>query len=185
MQRSLDDLRSVLLDPNSQGPSPVYTVTPANTEGWVNQTTIEPGKLGEEFTKTFGHYHTVNPQPELYRVLSGNGVLILQKKHIKEGEWTPEKVDEVLIVKASAGDQLLINPEYGHSWTNAGSEPLVLLDNWSYGHSDEDYVFIEKHKGMAYYIVDSNGQPQPVPNQNYKDLPQPIWATPDQLPQSV
>jgi len=182
--RSLEDLKPVLQDPSSQGPSPIYTVEPANQDEWINKTVIQPGKLGKEYTKTFGHYHTIKSEPELYRVESGEGILILQKKHIKEGEWRPEKVDEVLLVQAKAGDQILITPEYGHSWSNVVPSPLVLLDNWSYEHSNEDYAFIAKHKGMSYYLVEEDGKPTPVKNTNY-EAPQPIWATPEQLPQGV
>lgn len=172
--RTFDDLKPVLQDPSSAGPDTVYEVhTDLNDPQWVNKTTIQPGKQGSEYTKTFGHYHTTNSETELYRVESGEGILVLQKKH------------EVLLVRAKTGDQILINPEYGHSWSNIGSEPLVLLDNWSFGHSDEDYAFIAKHHGMAYYIVEENGQPKAVANTNYVESPKPTWATPDQLPQGV
>ena len=184
MTRTLEDLKPVLQDQNSQGPSPVYSVEPAKVESWVNKTTIQPGKIGEEYTKTFGHYHTAKAEPELYRVESGEGILVLQKKHIEVGEWIPEKVDQVLLIRAKAGDQILITPEYGHSWSNVGSSPLVLLDNWAYNHSDEDYAFIAKHRGMAYYLTDNGEAPTPVRNENYVDTPEPIWATSQQLPQA-
>ena len=174
ISRTILDLKPVLLDQNAEGPSIVYIVEPV-TEPWVNKTIIQPGRLGKEYTKTFGHYHTVTAKPELYKVEAGEGVLILQKKH----------VDQVLLVRANAGDTVLITSEYGHSWSNVGTSALVLLDNWAYGHSYEDYAFIKKHKGMAYYLIEDNGKPKPVKNVNYVDTLKPIWATPDQLPQGV
>lgn len=167
--RTLDNLKPILRNPSISGSNNiVYEVhTNLGDAQWVNQTTIQSGHLGQEYTKTFGHYHTTNHEPELYRVKSGEGILVLQKKR------------EVLLVHAKTGDQILINPEYGHSWSNIGSEPLVLLDNWSFGHSDEDYAFIAKHHGMAYYIVEENGQPKAVANTNYLESPKPIWTTPD------
>ena len=170
ISHTAQDLNLVLQNPTESEEIvyQVFSVEEPTNNKWVNKTVINPGKIGEEYNKTHGHYHTTNPHPELYKVEEGEGILILQKKH------------EILLVKAKAGDQILIEPEYGHSWSNTGSTPLILLDNWSFGHSEEDYVFIDKHHGMAYCLA-----PEPSPNPNYQDLPQPIWVTPQQLPQGV
>jgi len=174
--RTLKDLAPVLQNPEAVGPSPVYEVfiEPENNE-WVNRTVIQPGYLGEEYTKTFGHYHT-HPVAELYKVESGEGVLLLQK-------GTPDIVEEVLLVRAKAGDKILINPEYGHSWSNTGNEELVLLDNWKDGHTPSDYQPIESHAGMSYYIVDQSSKPIPIPNPIYKNLPPPHWINAVELQQ--
>lgn len=164
--RTFEELREVLKDPDSSGPNPVYTVsTDLDNPSWVNQTEIAPGRLGEEYTKTFGHYHS-HPVGELYKVKEGEGVLILQKH---------KDVDEVLLIHAKAGDEILITPEYGHSWSNTGTTPLMLLDNWSEGHSQRDYEPIRQHQGMAYYIVERAGEPKVIPNPTYKNLPEPQW----------
>lgn len=158
----------MLKDPVSAGPDPVYEVVEAAAP-WVNKTIIVPGKLGEEFTKTFGHYHPPNAPVETYEVVEGAGVLQLQK-------GMPGQVEEVILVRAKPGDQIKIPEEYGHSWSNVGSTPLVLLDDWRVGHTPADYELLEKVHGMAYYIVEQDGQPTPVLNPNYKSLPKPVWT---------
>lgn len=174
MTRSLDELRLVLQNPStSKGPDPVYEVTPASAP-WVNKTVIAPGKIGEEFTKTFGHYHLQNAPVETYKVVEGEGVLQLQKGGV-------EQVEEVVLVRAKSADQIRIPEEYGHSWSNVGSTPLVLLDDWSAAHTPADYEPLEKAHGMAYYIVEQDGQPTPVPNPNYKSLPKPVWMTAEEF----
>ncbi|MBI2591001.1 MAG: hypothetical protein HYW33_04015 [Candidatus Blackburnbacteria bacterium] len=183
--RKLESLKQVLQEPNSSGPNPVYKVFSFKSPSeWANNTVIKPGKLGREYTKTFGHYHT-HPLEELYKVESGEGVLLLQKKHIGNGEWNPDIVDEVLLIRAKAGDEILITPEYGHSWSNIGNQELVLLDNWNDGHVPQDYEEIEKHQGMAYYITEENGIATAIPNPTYKDVPVPQWVDALELQQGI
>lgn len=163
------------------GPDPVYQVfTDLGDHFWVNKTVIAPGRLGDEYTLTFGHYHGVDVD-EKYYVASGSGVLQLQKKHLENGVWVPEIVDEVLLVKAEVGDEVIIKPEYGHSWSNVGDDELILFDNWSTPHSPSDYEAIEKLHGLAYYLIEENGQIKAVPNPNYKNLPEPRWLNAEEL----
>lgn len=179
--RDFEGLRSVLKDPTSTGPTVAYQVfTEIDEKPWVNKTVISSGLYGSEFPKTFGHYHG-KAVDEKYRVVSGTGLLVLQKKHFDQKMWVAEQVDEVLIIKAAAGDELVITPEYGHSWSNVGQDELVLFDNWSSGHTPQDYYFIEKLHGLAYYIVDENGSPKAVPNPNYKNLPEPKWLSAEEF----
>lgn len=186
--RSLEELRPVLKDPNSSGPDPVYwvfsEVDAANK--WLNMTVISTGRLGNEFPKTFGHYHG-DPIPEIYQRVGGQGILVLQKKHFEHGIWVPEKVEEVLLVKTLEGDEITVTAEYGHSWSNSGDVPLIFFDNWKSRHSPSEYEMIKELAGLAYYLVDDNGpaspagrQPKAVPNPNYVGLPEPIWLTAEQ-----
>lgn len=168
--RTLEQLRPVLKDPASSGPPTVYEVFPSEGE-WVNKTVVYPGKLGEEYTKTFGHYHPEGAPDEVYRVTEGEGILELQKKNLSE----------VLLVKAKSGDEIVITPEYGHSWSNISTTPLILVDNWEIGHTRADYGPIERIGGMAYYLVELNGEPQAVPNANYKNLPEPVFLTAEEF----
>jgi len=171
----------VLKNPETFGPDPVYWVFSEvdNSDKWVNMTVISPGKLGQEYPKTFGHYHG-DPTPEIYHRVGGEGILVLQKKHFEHGIWMPEKVDEVLLVRTLEGDELTITPEYGHSWSNIGVTPLILFDNWKSRHSLSDYEMIKELSGLAYYIIEEYNKPTAVPNPNYVDLPEPIWLTAEQ-----
>lgn len=175
--RDFEGIKPTLLDPNSQGISPVYQVyNELNDPKWTNRTEIYPGRLGTEFSKTFGHYHSA-PNLETYRVVSGTGVLVLQKKHLENGVIVPQVVEEVLLVRAVSGDELVISPEWGHSWSNINQEALVLLDDWKTGHSPTDYEIEEHLHGMAYYLVDEGGQVKERVNTNYKEVPLAKWMT--------
>lgn len=175
--RDFEGIKPTLLDPNCQGISPVYQVyNELNDPHWTNRTEIYAGRLGTEFPKTFGHYHSV-ANPETYRVVSGTGVMILQKKHVESGVTRLEQVDEVLLVRAVAGDEVVILPEWGHNWANVNQETLVLLDDWKTGHSPDDYEIEAFLHGMAYYLVDEGGQVKEKANSNYKNLPPAKWIT--------
>lgn len=176
--RDLAGMKPVLMEPSATGPDPVYWVFNdiSHKKDWVNLTLLASGRLGSEYPKTFGHYHS-SPVPEIYHRIHGEGILILQKKHFEGETWVPERVDEVLIISAKHGDELTITPEYGHSWSNTGDLPLILYDTWNAGHQSTDYAMIEKLHGLAYYLVESENNPKAVPNPNYTNLPEPTWMT--------
>lgn len=182
--RSLAELKPVLMDQNNPsaswrtgGPDPVYEVhTDIEKEGWVNRTVLKSGRLNQEYPKTFGHYHTAQVT-EIYKVEKGEGIMILQKKYLENGKWIPEKVEQVCLVKSQPGDEIVITPEFGHSWSNTGDVDLELVDTWAEGHQTADYEMIEKLHGMAYYLVEKDGQVEALPNPNYLDLPEPKWLT--------
>lgn len=179
--RDLMGNQPVLMDPAAAGPDPVYWVFTDISQGkWKNMTLWAVGRYGKEFPKTFGHYHgtAVN---ETYQVVSGAGVFILQKKFMEDGVWTAEKVKEVLIIQAKAGEEITITPEWGHSWSNVGDTPLITFDDWTAGHEPSDYAMIEKLQGLAYYLIDDAGKPKAVPNPKYVDLPEPVWISAEEF----
>lgn len=180
--RELSGMKPVLRNPDSTGPDPVYWVFPeVSDSGWANVTMIVPGNYNDEKPKTFGHYHPVDAVDETYHLIEGEGVLQLQKKHIVDGVLDPERVEEVYLIKAKPGDEVVIKPEMGHSWSNVGSGPLISYDNWRSGHTPSEYEPIEKQQGMAYYLVEEGGKIKAVPNPKYKDLPEPIWITAEEF----
>jgi glucose-6-phosphate isomerase len=89
-------------------------------------TTIQPGKVGDEFFMTKGHYH-LNPGDEMYLAMSGHGTVLLRND---AGE---EKSYELKLNK-----MVYIDEGWGHRTVNDGSEPLVFLSIWSPG-TGHDY----------------------------------------------
>lgn len=174
--RSQLEIKEVLQDATASGPDPVYWVFSQTCPKWENLTILSPGRFGNEFSKTLGHYHGSH-HIETYHKVLGEGILILQKKHVDNNVWVPEIVDEVLLIRVREDDEVKITPEYGHSWSNIGALPLILFDNWKDSHTPSDYAMIKKLKGLAYYLVEENGQPQVIPNPNYQNLPTPQWLT--------
>jgi glucose-6-phosphate isomerase len=86
-------------------------------------TIIPPRALGKEYVKTAGHYHPLVPgaavsYPELYEVIEGEGVYLLQKQ---DGS-------DVVAISASAGDKVLIPPGYGHITINKSNRTLKMAN---------------------------------------------------------
>ncbi len=166
--RSLDDLKPVLEDPELTSKETEYWVfSDISKDRWANLTVVTSERVGDEYPKTFGHYHPDGAPNETYFLVSGKGVLFLQKKDLSE----------VFLVKVRAGQEIVIPKEYGHSWSNIGDEPLVSYDDWRLGHTDSDYDKIKSQHGMAYYLLDENGKVRVVKNPNYDEVAQPIWLT--------
>ncbi len=160
--------------------SPVYWVFSNVSKQWENMTLISPGDYNGEFPKTFGHYHSCTTT-EKYKLLSGKGILLMQKRQFIDDDWQSDRIEKIYFVEFLPGDELDITKEWGHSWSNIGSEPLVTLDNWREGHTPGDYKPIENMGGMGYFMVKKDGGAEFIPNPKYKDLPKPEWVTADEF----
>lgn len=105
--------------------------------------------INGECTKTYGHYHPQNEKglqyPEIYQVLLGEVVFILQKKN------TDGTVDTI-ITGAKQGEVILMPPGYGHVSINPSEEPLVL-SNLVYDKFESIYTDFEENQGAAYYYL--------------------------------
>jgi glucose-6-phosphate isomerase, archaeal len=134
-------------------------------------TVIPPAMIGEEFTKTYGHYHSLIPgeeyaYPEVYEVLHGEALFLIQKLD-KEG-----KVNTVLAIPAKEGEQVIYPPNYGHIIINL-SDKVLVTGNWVSSEYAADYNSIAEKRGMAYYVVKGKGKNYDlVPNKNYGELPE-------------
>ncbi len=116
--------------------------------------------LGEEYPKTYGHYHPKSEDglayPEVYQVLNGSGLFLLQKKN-RNGSV------DVTMVDAKAKDVVLLPPPYGHNTINSGKE-LLVLSNLVYDRLTPMYHDYERNRGGAYYYVKGGAIAQ---NTNY------------------
>lgn len=154
-------------------------------------TVVLPGKMGDEFSKTIGHYHSFEEgtqvrYPEVYEVLYGRVFFIIQSA-------TPdlEQLQETYAIKMERGEKVLIPPGFGHVLVNP-TDDAVITANWQPSKNVSDYSSYEKHSGAAYYIVESERLGQSgktsteskfVPNLNYKTLPKLAEVRPRELPQ--
>ncbi len=178
--RPNNELKEVLLYPESSGPETAYWIFSGVTDQkWENMTLLTPGKYGKEYTKTFGHYHPPDTL-ETSRHISGDGIYILQKKLFENGKWIEDMVEAVYMVKFEPGDELTISSEFGHAWANVGTTPLVVYDDWRIKHKTTDYDCIKNLHGMCFYIVDDNGI-KFVPNKNYRNHPEPKIVSPQEF----
>jgi len=161
--RYLFDLKEVLLDwekVKKLGNFPLYYMFRGLKEKnglRYDITLIPPNVLGREFVKTKGHFHVGN-FGELYQVLKGEGIFLLQKG--------TKKVEDVYFVKAKKGEFVKIPPDYGHVTINAKDETLKIA-NWILKDVKSDYLPLEKKKGACYYLTVYGWRK----NKNYKNVP--------------
>jgi len=126
----------------------VYVVDLPEAEGMVlySTTIIQPGRIGDEYHMTKGHFHAKRDRAELYLGLSGEGFLVLQSE---EGALRG--------VAMKPGTLAYVPPLWAHRTVNVGAEPFSFLAVWP-GDAGHDYEAIEQ-TGFAQCLVDRNGQP--------------------------
>jgi glucose-6-phosphate isomerase len=126
-KRYLTDLRGFFADPaaeqamSAENPL-IYEVFEATDNPEVtghllySTTVIRPGKVGDEYFMTKGHYHALEDRAELYFGLLGEGVLLLQNP---DGEVNTQLM--------TPGVAAYVPPYWGHRTINTGAENFVFL----------------------------------------------------------
>ena len=114
-------------------------------------TVIHPGKVGEEFFMTKGHYHALGDRTEFYYGLMGEGYLLLQTPN---GEINAQRV--------TPGAMVYVPPYWGHRSMNTGKDNFVLLAVYP-ADAGYDYRTIAK-QGFAAIVIERNHKPEIVPN---------------------
>jgi len=131
---------------------------------------IRAGTVGDEYYKTQGHYHlpTHDPElgePELYHVLAGAGLFVIQKA--APPDW---RVDDVALFHVEGGDVVIVPPNYGHLTVNYGREPLVFEAFMAEEVTPATTPYQERRGGAVYCLSTASG-PRIVPNPHYGALP--------------
>jgi len=125
----------------------VHTIDLPEEEGLVlyGTTIIHPGRVGEEFHMTKGHFHAKRKHGEVYLGLAGEGYLVLQTRDgvVRDLPMQPGTVGYV-------------PPMWAHRTVNIGDEPLIFFAAWP-GDAGHDYGAIER-MGFAKLLVDRNGK---------------------------
>src|SRR5690606_30127507 len=93
---------------------------------------VHPGKVGDEYYMTKGHFHTVLETAEVYVCLSGHGAMVMETP---EGDWSVEML--------APGRVLYVPPRWAHRSVNTGDEDLITLFAYP-GHAGHDYGTIEQ-----------------------------------------
>jgi glucose-6-phosphate isomerase, archaeal len=129
----------------------VRDVPPENGQLAVCTTILQPGRVGDEYYMTKGHYHARRETGEVYLGLQGYGLLLLQA----EGQF---KTQEML-----PGTVLYIPPYWAHRTVNVGDTPLAFLSVYP-ADAGHDYGTIERD-GFPQRVVSRAGAPTLVPVQ--------------------
>lgn len=192
-ERTHEKMKEVLMHPEAEGPEIHYYMIRGGTNK-TNITVWETGLVGGEYIKTYGHYH-VGKIDETYTVIAGDGVILLQIR--KNGpDWNPvdDEIESFYAIKVSSGDKIFIPSGTGHLAANVGKVWFVTSDDSPVNFEEKDPVSLPGHAdyepmkklhGFAYYLVEENGQPKLVKNENYKVVPGPQWLNPKEYTQKL
>lgn len=118
-------------------------------------TILYPGKVGNEYYMTKGHFHTILDTAEVYYTLSGNGYMVME---------SPE--GETIELPLSKGKAIYVPRCYAHRTVNTGTESLILFYTFA-ADAGHDYGTIET-KGYHKLIVEQNGSPAVIDNPKWK-----------------
>jgi len=104
-----------------------------------------PGKVGNEYFMTKGHFHTILETAEVYYILAGEGGMLLEN---------PE--GDTAFYPLSPGKAVYVPPRYAHRSINTGKIPLVSFFAFR-GDAGHNYGAIET-KGYRKLVVEgTNG----------------------------
>jgi glucose-6-phosphate isomerase len=155
--RMADDLEGIFARRGCIGSGPLYAMfrdlarSPAD-RWWLREnglrydiTVIPPQTICGEYVKTKGHYHPENAAgcgyPEIYEVLEGRAHYLLQR----------EDLTDVVLVRAVAGDVVVVPPGYGHVTINPSPDQTLHMANIVSAGFTSDYSAYVALKGAAYY----------------------------------
>jgi glucose-6-phosphate isomerase len=113
-------------------------------------TVIEPGKVGDEFFMTHGHFHANRDRAEFYATVRGQGALILMD------ESGQTRLEAML-----PGSLHYIPGRVAHRVANTGKNELTFIGCWP-SDAGHDYDVI-RHKGFGARLRALNGAPVLIP----------------------
>ena len=134
----------------------VYVVDIPEVEGQMPHSTtiIYPGRIGQEFHMTKGHFHVRRDRAEIYLGLAGTGFVLLQTDD-----------GTVRSVEMRRGTVAYVPPRWAHRTVNTGTVPFAFFATWP-GDAGHDYASIEQ-RGFAKILVSQNGQAVLADNPRY------------------
>lgn len=118
-------------------------------------TILYPGKIGNEYFMTKGHFHTILDTAEVYYTLSGEGYMVMEDPN---GDCQEQRLEK--------GKAVYVPRNYAHRTVNTGTEPLVVFFVFA-ADAGHDYGTIET-KGYHKLIVEENGRPVVADNPKWK-----------------
>lgn len=109
---------------------------------------LYPGKVGNEYYFTKGHFHEKLYTAEVYHCVNGHGFILLENK---SGDWR--------VLEIKAGDICYVPKGYAHRNINVSdTDPFVTVFTYR-SDAGHDYETI-KSKGFRKIIVEESGGPQ-------------------------
>ncbi len=112
---------------------------------------VHPGKVGEEYFMTKGHFHKVLDTAEVYYCVHGHGFMMMETP---EEEWSAEELNPGIV--------LYVPPRWAHRSINTGMDDLITFFTYP-GDAGHDYGTIEA-RGFRKLLVDRGGKPTIIDN---------------------
>jgi glucose-6-phosphate isomerase len=118
------------------------------TEGglFCGSTVVQPGRVGDEYFMTHGHFHAKRDRAEFYSTIQGQGMLILTDE--RGSAWT-----EALL----PGSLHYVGARIAHRIANTGNTPLAVFACWP-SDAGHDYETIREN-GFAVRLICDRGMP--------------------------
>jgi glucose-6-phosphate isomerase len=137
------------MDPETE----VYRVrfwrpVPDGTSGGLfwGATILQPGRVGDEYFMTHGHFHAIRDRAELYATVKGTGMMLFMDE---DGNTWSQAM--------TPGTVHYIPGFIAHRVANTGTEPLVFLASWP-SDAGHDYARI-RTTGFGKRVVERDGAP--------------------------
>ncbi|MEL9999278.1 MAG: glucose-6-phosphate isomerase family protein [Thermoplasmata archaeon] len=125
----------------------VYTVYEMNFDqpGSLSYaiTVLEPGKVGDEYYFTKGHFHQKSTA-EIYIVFKGNGILLLENRSGNTKSFNMFR-----------GAIINVEPDYAHRSINTGDDRLIFLAIYA-SDAGHEYEYV-KERGFSFLVLDKDG----------------------------
>lgn len=113
---------------------------------------VHPGKVGDEYFMTKGHFHTVLETSEIYYCLKGEGYMVMETP---EGDWS--------VAELRPGHVLYVLPRWAHRSVNTRPDKDLVTFFAYPGNAGHDYGTIET-QGFRKLVVERAGEPAIVDN---------------------
>lgn len=177
--RKLKEMKDVVLDKEIVQKDPdrelyfVHRNVKADGALRYDVTSLKAGRIGREYNRTKGNMNQHGFQ-ELYTVIEGKGIFLLQK-------FSDKKVGDVYAVEMEKNDWIIIPPYYWVIMINP-SEDTLETGNWVSTEMSNLYKPLEKMGGMSYFYTTEGW----IKNDNYLKIPEirneaPIKNRPESL----
>lgn len=108
--------------------------------------TIYPGKVGDEYYMTKGHFHSKSDRTEFYWGIQGEGMLVLMDR--QRNTWAE---------KVFPGSLHYIKSHIAHRLCNTGDKKLIVGACWP-SDAGHDYLSIAEN-GFSARLFDVNAKP--------------------------
>lgn len=116
---------------------------------------LNPGKIGNEYYFTKGHFHTILETGEVYYCLKGHGYMLLENA---EGDWSAQEL--------TAGKAVYVPKGYAHRSINVSADEKLITFFAYRADAGHNYGTIES-KGYRKLLVEMNNMPQIIDNPNW------------------